>query len=176
MRRDTALAAAIAASLGYAVLVGVTSSRGPKRPVSASRPVEFVITYADSAEVVRITDPAEVASISTWLDETFEARRSPFDLRKLPPPEHELQAEFATGDRITLHFSMPAALPAPVRELSERATRRQDRVANLIVVLHDGRSYTSQQLPIALRRRHGTKAASTGFGPLRGDRKQTTED
>ncbi len=177
MRRDTALAAAIAAAIGYAVLVGVTSSHGPKQAIGSSKPVAFLISYADSADAVRITDPIEVASIASWLDETLEARRSPFDLRRLPAPEHTLEAEFEGRERIAFHFSMPTATPAPVLDSTRRAARRQERLANLTVLEYGGTSYTSEQIPRAIRRRHGEQQADAPeFGPLRGERKQTTED
>ena len=145
MKRDTALATAIAASLGYVIVVGVTSSPRPAEPVSPNRPVAMLITFAGSGRVLRLTDLAQVHSISQWIDNAFENPRSLFDTRVLPPPINELQVEFESGQRTTIWFSGRRVI-----DDQQPQPRSWRRAGDAYVLQYEGSSYTIDEVPWAL--------------------------
>ncbi len=145
MHRDTALATAIAASLVYVIVAGVTTSEQTTAPEFVDRPVTALIRFADSKRILRIKNPTQVATIAGWLDAAFENPRSKFDLRLLPPPNNELEIKFESGESTTLFFSGRKSPDYRVETL-----RQIHESKDLYVVRYEGVSYTIEGVPQVL--------------------------
>lgn len=142
MKRDTALAAAIASSLAYVIVVGVSTSARAPAPDFVDAPVAMLARFAESDRILRITDPDQVSTVAMWLDAAFENPRSKFDLRLLPPPANELEVRFESGEAVTIFFSggtSPNSRTEALRQIREAGT--------LYVVQLDGVSYTIEGVP-----------------------------
>ncbi len=105
MNQDTALATALASSLAYVIVVGVSTSARAPVPDFVDPPVAMLVRFAESDRILRINDLTQVSTIAMWLDAAFENPRSKFDLRLLPPPSNELEVRFASGEAVTVFFS-----------------------------------------------------------------------
>lgn len=144
MKRDTALAAAIASSVGYAVLVGVTSSRPPTGGGAPNPLVSVVVSFQDTGRLKRITGTRQLASISQWLDDAFENQQTAYEVRKLPPADNVMVLNFESGETRTLRFSIG---DGPQRTRA-RGSRSGSRDQSMIVMLeYDGKSYTIDRIP-----------------------------
>ena len=142
MKRDTALAAAIASSLSYVIVVGVSSSARTPAPEFVDTPVAMLIRFADSDRILRVNDSDQMSTIAMWLDAAFENPRSKFDLRLLPAPSNELEVRFESGEAVKIFFSGGSS---PNRR---REALRQIREAEILhVVQLDGTSYTIEGVP-----------------------------
>ena len=142
MKQDTALAAAIASSLAYVIVVGVSTSARAPTPDFVDPPVAMLVRFAESDRILRINDATQVSTIAMWLDAAFENPRSKFDLRLLPPPSNELEVRFASGETVTIFFS---GSHSPNRR-TERL-RKIHETEILHVVQFDGVSYTIEGVP-----------------------------
>lgn len=142
MKRDTALAAAIASSLAYVIVVGVSTSARAPMPEFADPPVAMLVRFAESDRILRITDPTQVSTVAMWLDAAFENPRSQFDLRLLPPPSNELEVRFESGEAVRIFFSGSIS-----PDLRTEALRRIHESEVLHVVQLGGVSYTIEGVP-----------------------------
>ncbi len=142
MKQDTALAAAIASSLGYVIVVGVSSSARAPAPGFVDPPVAMLARFADSERILRINDPTQMSTIAMWLDAAFENPRSKFDLRLLPPPSNELEVRFESGESVTIFFSGSGSSNRAIETL-----RQIHQTEILYVVQFDGASYTIEGVP-----------------------------
>ena len=137
MKHDTALAAAIASSLAYVIVVGVSTSARAPTPDFVDPPVAMLVRFAESDRILRINDATQVSTIAMWLDAAFDNPRSKFDLRLLPPPSNELEVRFDSGEAVSIFFSggsSPNRRTEALRQIHETET--------LYVVQFDGVSYT----------------------------------
>ncbi len=142
MKQDTALAAAIASSLAYVIVVGVSTSARAPTPNFVDPPVAMLVRFAESDRILRINDPTQVSTIAMWLDAAFENPRSKFDLRLLPPPSNQLDVRFASGEAVTIFFS---GSNSPNRRTE--MLRKIHETEILHVVQLDGVSYTIEGVP-----------------------------
>ncbi len=142
MKRDTALAAAIASSLAYVIVMGVSTSARAPTPVFVDPPVAMLVRFAETDRILRINDQNQLGTIAMWLDAAFENPRSKFDLRLLPPPSNELEVRFESGEAVTIHFS---GASSPNRR--QEALRQIHEEEILHVVQLDGVSYTIEGVP-----------------------------
>jgi len=142
MKQDTALAAAIASSLAYVIVVGVSTSARAPTPNFVDPPVAMLVRFAESDRILRINDPTQVSTIAMWLDAAFENPRSKFDLRLLPPPSNQLDVRFASGEAVTIFFS---GSNSPNRRTE--TLRKIHETEILHVVQLDGVSYTIEGVP-----------------------------
>ncbi len=142
MKQDTALAAAIASSLAYVIVVGVSTSARAPVPDFVDPPVAMLVRFAESDRILRINDATQMSTIAMWLDAAFENPRSKFDLRLLPPPSNQLDVRFASGEAVTIFFS---GSNSPNRRTE--ALRRIHETEILYVVQLDGVSYTIEGVP-----------------------------
>ena len=142
MKQDTALAAAIASSLAYVIVVGVSTSARAPTPNFVDPPVAMLVRFAESDRILRINDPTQVSTIAMWLDAAFENPRSKFDLRLLPPPSNQLDVRFASGEAVTIFFS---GSNSPNRRTEMLRKIHEPQI--LHVVQLDGVSYTFEGVP-----------------------------
>ena len=142
MKQDTALAAAIASSLAYVIVVGVSTSARAPVPDFVDPPVAMLVRFAESDRILRINDATQMSTIAMWLDAAFENPRSKFDLRLLPPPSNQLDVRFASGEAVTIFFS---GSNSPNRRTE--ALRQIHETEILYVVQLDGVSYTIEGVP-----------------------------
>lgn len=142
MRRDTALAIAIIASLTFAIVVGVSSSARPATPDFKDRPIAIMVRFAETDRTLRITDPVQVSAVAMWLDAAFGNPRSKFDLRLLPAASNEMEIKFKSGHITRVFFSGN-------RSSDDRteALRRIHHHDDLYVVQYEGASYTIEGVP-----------------------------
>ncbi len=142
MRRDTALAIAIIASLTFAIVVGVSSSARPATPDFKDRPIAIMVRFAETDRTLRITDPVQVSAVAMWLDAAFGNPRSKFDLRLLPAASNEMEIKFKSGHITKVFFSGN-------RSSDDRteALRRIHHHDDLYVVQYEGASYTIEGVP-----------------------------
>ncbi len=146
MRRDATLATAVAGSIGFAIAVGVVSTPRPAQSVSVdTEPVAILVTFTDTNQTLRLSNPKMISDIGMWLDHAFENPRSSFDLRLLPPPTNKLDIEFENGHRTRVYFSGPKLVDARTEFL-----RRIQQPEDVFVVQYDGASYTTNELPVIL--------------------------
>ena len=142
MKRDTALAAAIASSLAYVIIVGVSTSARAPTPQFVDPPVAMLVRFADSDRILRINDPDQLSTIAMWLDAAFENPRSKFDLRLLPAPSNELEIRFESGESVKLFFSGSSS------SNSRREALRQIHETEILHVIQlEGNSYTIEGVP-----------------------------
>ena len=142
MKHDTALAAAIASSLAFVIVVGVSTSARAPTPDFVDPPVAMLARFADSDRILRINDQHQMNTIAMWLDAAFENPRSKFDLRLLPPPSNELEIRFASGESVKIFFSGSSS------SNHRTETLRQIHEAEVLhVVQLDGASYTIEGVP-----------------------------
>lgn len=165
MKGDSALATALAASIGFGVLLGVSTSRMPEGPGGPNPLVDVVITYAEG-RVKRVTGHSELSSISQWLDDVFDNPRSEYDVRNLPAAENVLVLHFAEGDTRTISFSVS----------STEATYAEDATQTVLVEFED-QSYTIDRVPRSFRLDAESDTPDGDIPPeLREYREHTTED
>ena len=165
MKRDTALAAAIASSVGYAVLVGVTSSRSASSTESRNPLVSVVVSFRDSGRLKRVTEQRQLTSIEQWLDDAFENPKTAFDVRDLPATDNLLVLNFESGDSSTIRFSIGdrgrksgAARTTVLLEFKEQAYTI-DRIPRTFLVDGDGGDAPEEFADALLKhdRRHSTQ-------------------
>ncbi len=142
MKQDTALAAAIASSLAYVIVVGVSTSARAPTPGFVDPPVAMLVRFADSERILRINDPTQMSTIAMWLDAAFENPRSKFDLRLLPPASNELKIRFESGETVTIFFSGSSS-----SNFRTETLRQIHETQILYVVRLDGVSYTIDGVP-----------------------------
>ncbi len=142
MKQDTALAAAVASSLAFVIVVGVSTSARAPVPDFVDPPVAMLVRFAESDRILRISDPTQLSTIAMWLDAAFENPRSKFDLRLLPPPSNELEIRFDSGEAVTIFFSGSNSSNGRIEAL-----RRIHETEILHVVQLDGVSYTIEGVP-----------------------------
>ncbi len=142
MNQDTALATALASSLAYVIVVGVSTSARAPVPDFVDPPVAMLVRFAESDRILRINDLTQVSTIAMWLDAAFENPRSKFDLRLLPPPSNELEVRFASGEAVTVFFSGSSSQNRRTETL-----RQIHETEILYVVQLDGVSYTIEGVP-----------------------------
>ncbi len=142
MKQDTALAAAVASSLAFVIVVGVSTSARAPVPNFVDPPVAMLVRFAESDRILRINDPTQLSTIAMWLDAAFENPRSRFDLRLLPAPSTELEIRFDSGETVTIFFSGGNSANGRIEAL-----RKIHEAEILHVVQLDGVSYTIEGVP-----------------------------
>ena len=169
MKRDTGLAIAVIGGIAFSIVVGVSSSPTPERD-SPDRPVAVYVTYAESGRLIHIDDPLKVASITQWLDETFENPRLLLGRRLMSPPTNRLLVEFGSGEQRLIFFSGPDPLSKQAQDVARRAGEPD------FVVQFNGRGFVTEVLPQSFAEEFLPEYSGDVPGGYRGSRSHTTED
>jgi len=142
VRRDSALAIAIIASLTFVIVVGVSSSARPTVPDFVDKPIGIRVRFSETDRILQVNDPVQVSAIAMWLDAAFGNPRSKFDLRLLPAASNEMEIKFESGHVTKVFFSGTSST-----DDRTEALRRIHHADDLFVVQYEGASYTIEGVP-----------------------------